>query len=64
MSVSGDRFEMVKRVPPSWRVTASIRQLVADARLRDVIIAIRADEARHHDVNHEFSDKLAALDKP
>lgn len=38
-------------------------QLAADARLRDVIIAIRADEARHRDVNHEFADKLASLEK-
>ncbi|WP_108788125.1 alternative oxidase [Erythrobacter sp. Alg231-14] len=29
-------------------------QLPADARLRDVIIAVRADEAEHRDVNHDF----------
>lgn len=28
--------------------------LPADARLRDVIIAVRADEAEHRDVNHNF----------
>ncbi len=33
-------------------------QLPQDARLRDVIIAVRADEAKHRDVNHEFSDQL------
>jgi ubiquinol oxidase len=34
--------------------------LPADARLRDVIIAVRADEAKHRDVNHGFADVLAA----
>ncbi len=33
-------------------------QLPADARLRDVIIAVRADEAEHRDVNHGFVDAL------
>jgi ubiquinol oxidase len=33
--------------------------LPADARLREVIIAVRADEARHRDTNHEFADTLA-----
>ena len=35
-------------------------KLAPDAKLRDVIIAVRADEARHRDVNHEFADELAA----
>lgn len=34
-------------------------KLPADARLRDVIIAVRADEAEHRDKNHEFADVLA-----
>ena len=34
-------------------------KLSPDARLRDVIIVIRADEARHRDVNHRFADSLA-----
>ncbi len=33
-------------------------QLPSDARLRDVIIAVRADEAEHRDVNHGFVDAL------
>jgi ubiquinol oxidase len=33
--------------------------LAADARLRDVIIAVRADEARHRDVNHELAREVA-----
>ena len=37
--------------------------LPADARLRDVIIVIRADEARHRNVNHHFADALSASGK-
>ncbi|USG60163.1 alternative oxidase [Sneathiella marina] len=33
-------------------------QLPQNARLRDVVLAIRADEAEHRDVNHGFADKL------
>ncbi|MEM7702198.1 MAG: alternative oxidase [Pseudomonadota bacterium] len=35
-------------------------QLPQDARLRDVIIAVRADEAEHRDVNHSFVDVMDA----
>ena len=31
------------------------------ATLRDVVIAVRADEAGHRDVNHGFADQLAGL---
>jgi ubiquinol oxidase len=34
--------------------------LVENATLRDVVLAIRADEANHRDVNHMFADKLQA----
>ncbi len=34
-------------------------QLPATAGLRDVVIAVRADEAGHRDVNHGFADALA-----
>ena len=33
--------------------------LHADATLRDVVLMVRADEAHHRDVNHEFSNRLA-----
>lgn len=33
-------------------------QLPQDARLREVIVAVRADEAKHRDVNHGFADQL------
>lgn len=48
---------------PAPQIAIDYWQLAADARLRDVIIAIRADEANHRDVNHEFADKLASLEK-
>ena len=32
--------------------------LPKDARLRDVVLAVRADEAGHRDVNHGFADEL------
>lgn len=33
-------------------------QLPVDAKLRDVIVAVRADEANHRDVNHDFANQL------
>ncbi|MGL4441618.1 MAG: alternative oxidase [Bosea sp. (in: a-proteobacteria)] len=33
--------------------------LPPDARLRDVVLVVRQDEAGHRDVNHGFSDELA-----
>lgn len=33
--------------------------LPADARLRDVVLRVRLDEAGHRDVNHAFSDEMA-----
>lgn len=38
--------------------------LAPDARLRDVVLAVRADEARHRDVNHGFADSIAAGTAP
>ena len=34
-------------------------KLAPDARLKDVVMAVRADEAVHRDVNHGFADELA-----
>ena len=44
---------------PAPEVAIEYWNLSADARLRDVIIVVRADEAQHRDVNHEFADQLA-----
>jgi ubiquinol oxidase len=42
------------------RIAIDYWKLAPDARLREVIIAVRADEAHHRDVNHGFADQLAA----
>ncbi len=34
--------------------------LPPDARLRELIIAVRAGEAGHRDKNHEYADDIAA----
>jgi ubiquinol oxidase len=33
-------------------------KLAADARLREIIIAVRADECLHRDVNHGYANEL------
>jgi ubiquinol oxidase len=44
---------------PAPRIAIDYWKLAPDARLRDVIVAVLADEARHRDVNHRFADKMA-----
>lgn len=44
---------------PAPEIAIEYWKLPADARLRDVIIAVRADEAGHRDRNHEMADQLA-----
>jgi ubiquinol oxidase len=39
-------------------------QLPDTARLRDVVLVVRADEAHHRDTNHGFADILAGLPAP
>ncbi|RYF24081.1 MAG: oxidase [Oxalobacteraceae bacterium] len=43
---------------PAPKFAIDYWQLAPDARLRDVVIAVRADEANHRDVNHGFADSL------
>jgi len=43
---------------PAPQIAIEYWNLSPDARLRDVIIAVRADECEHRDVNHEFVDTL------
>ncbi len=38
-------------------------QLPQNARLKDVVLVVRADEARHRDTNHRFADNLAGVQK-
>jgi len=44
---------------PAPQIALDYWKLPADARLRDVVFAVRADEAEHRDVNHGFASKLA-----
>jgi ubiquinol oxidase len=44
--------------PPAPDIAIQYWGLPADARLRDVILAVRADEAGHSDLNHRFADEL------
>ena len=43
---------------PAPAIAIEYWKLAPDARLREVIIAVRADEAHHRDVNHRFADEL------
>lgn len=46
---------------PAPEIAIKYWQLAPDARLREVIVAVRADEAHHRDVNHQFADALSAM---
>lgn len=43
---------------PAPQIAIDYWKLPAEARLRDVIIAVRADEANHRDVNHDYANQL------
>ena len=43
---------------PAPKIAIEYWNLAPDARLRDVVLAVRADEAEHRDVNHGFADAL------
>jgi len=43
---------------PAPQIALDYWKLPSDARLRDVVLAVRADEAEHRDVNHGFADTL------
>lgn len=44
---------------PAPAIAIEYWKLPPEARLRDVIIAVRADEMHHRDVNHAFADALS-----
>jgi ubiquinol oxidase len=44
---------------PAPQIAIDYWALAPDARLRDVVIAVRADEAGHRDRNHEMADEIA-----
>ena len=41
---------------PEW--SKDYWKLPSDARLRELVVAIREDEAGHRDVNHDFAEQL------
>ncbi len=43
---------------PAPKLAIDYWKLAPDARLRDVVLAVRADEAGHRDVNHKMADDL------
>lgn len=43
---------------PAPQIAIDYWKLPADAKLREVIVAVRADEAKHRDVNHGFANHL------
>lgn len=43
---------------PAPKIAIDYWKLAPEARLREVIVAVRADEAHHRDVNHGFADEL------
>ena len=49
---------------PAPQIASDYWDLPANARLRDVVIAVREDEAGHRDRNHYFADTLIAGDEP
>jgi len=48
---------------PAPQIAIDYWNLEDNARLRDVILAVRADECAHRDVNHGFVDSLDAQEK-
>ncbi|WP_131783662.1 alternative oxidase [Legionella gresilensis] len=44
---------------PAPEIAKNYWGLASDARLRDVLLVVREDEAQHRDVNHQLADKLA-----
>lgn len=49
---------------PAPQIAKTYWKLPVDARLRDVVIAVRADEAGHRDVNHALADAYLDDDRP
>ncbi|MEO1251565.1 MAG: alternative oxidase [Pseudomonadota bacterium] len=48
---------------PAPQIAIDYWKLPQDARLRDVVIAVRADEAGHRDVNHALADAYCEHDR-
>ena len=48
---------------PAPEIAIDYWKLGHKATLRDVVIAVRADEANHRDTNHAFADAMAKPEK-
>ncbi len=48
---------------PAPKIAIDYWKLAPDARLRDVVLVIRNDEAGHRDVNHGFADELKGAER-
>jgi len=44
---------------PAPQIALTYWKLPPDARLRDVVLVVRDDEARHRDTNHDFANQLS-----
>jgi len=53
--IDAGRFENIE----APQLAIDYWSLPRNARLRDVVLAVRNDEAGHRDVNHDFADKLS-----
>ena len=49
---------------PAPRIAIDYWGLAPTARLRDVVLVVRQDEAGHRDRNHDFADRLARGEEP
>ena len=49
--------------PPAPEIAIDYWKLPADSTLRDVVIAVRQDEAGHRDVNHAYAEELCRRPK-
>ncbi len=58
--IDAGHFENV----PAPQLAIDYWKMAPTARLRDLVIAVRADEAKHRDVNHGFAEKLDATRTP
>jgi ubiquinol oxidase len=48
---------------PAPQIAIDYWNLASDAKLRDVILVVRDDEASHRNVNHDFANTLEELPK-
>ncbi|MEY2757363.1 MAG: hypothetical protein RIR33_1141 [Pseudomonadota bacterium] len=60
MEIDAGRIDNV----PAPKLAIDYWRMAPDATLRDLVIAVRADEIKHRDVNHSFAERLDATRTP